>query len=71
MITELNRAEIKKHLNKGDLTKIAADFNVSRTTVSLVFRGERNNIRILEAIIEKAEQNKAITEKLAIRTQKL
>lgn len=71
METEMIRADIKKHLNRGDLKRIAKEMGVSFSTISQVLRGERNNLKILEAIIEKAEQNKAEKEMLLIRTQKL
>lgn len=63
--------EIKKHLKRGDLKKIAEDNGFTYSLVIAVFNDHRKNTKVLEAIISKAEQNKLEEEQLISRTKKL
>ena len=67
----VNINEIKKHLNRGDLKKIAKEHNFKYSLVVAVLSGYRRNNKVLEAIISKAEQNKQKEEELISRTKNL
>lgn len=71
MSLNINRESIKKHLKRTDLKNIAKQFGFTQSYISQVLRGERSNLELLNAIIEKAEENKSKAELLEIRTQKL
>lgn len=67
----VNISEIKKHLKRGDLKKVATQHNFKYSLVVAVMRGHRRNTKVLDAIISKAEQNKQEEQELISRTKNL
>jgi len=71
MSKEINRKEIKKNLQKGDIKEVADNLQFSPDYVSLVLKGERTNMEVLEALIAKSEENKSKRELLITRSNNL
>lgn len=67
----MNRAKIKKHLKRGDITLIAKKVGVSHSMVSQFLSGKKESEKIFEVSIALAEQRKREEEDKAKRIKAL
>jgi len=64
MITKEQREKIKKNLLKGDMSIIARNLNMSKSAVYYFFRGEGENLRILNEAVSLVERRKDLANKV-------
>jgi hypothetical protein len=73
MNTDLSKAHeeilqmIRENLAWGDIKTVAAELNVSATSVSLVLSNKAKSKRVFHALLKKAEQNKREMKRTAAR----
>jgi predicted XRE-type DNA-binding protein len=61
--TRVSIAEVKRYLQKNDLTEIAQEVGITRSQVSNVLAGRSKNFKVLAKLVERAEGNKALTQR--------
>jgi hypothetical protein len=55
--------KVKRYLQSGDITEIAAEVGVTTKTVGNIIAGRSTNWLIAEKLVARAEHNKAIKER--------
>lgn len=68
---DFNYSDIRKYVKKPDRKRIVLKHNISLSMVYAVGTGVRNNLAVLESLIEAAETNKKKINELKKRTEKL
>lgn len=61
--TEPSLKHLKRYLQRGDLSEIAAEVGISTWQASQVLAGRARNFHFLTKLIERVEQNKALYKK--------
>lgn len=57
-MNEKDLKKLRKNLTKADILSIALRCKIAESSVRSILYGHRNNRKVLEAAIEKAERNK-------------